>query len=62
MSGPLTHRPASSISSHVTVDLEAGGVVCGNDRVDAVLSRAVGVETSTVTRPGDWRERERVCV
>ena len=60
----MTHRPASSISSHVTVDLEASGVVCGKDRVDAVLSLAVGVEIPAVTRPGAWREREResACV
>lgn len=32
-----THRPASAVSTHVTVDLEAGWVVSGEDRVDTII-------------------------
>lgn len=32
-----THRPASTVSPHVTVDLEASWVVRGKDRVDTVI-------------------------
>lgn len=32
-----THRPAAAVGAHVTVDLEAGWVVCGEDRVNAIL-------------------------
>lgn len=44
----VTHRPASSVRGHVTVDLEARRVVNGKHRVDAVLSLTTGVQITTV--------------
>lgn len=48
---PETHRPATTVSAHVTVDLEASGVVCGEDRVNAVLLLSTQEDVQTVTWP-----------
>ena len=46
-----THCPAASICAHVAVDLEAGGVVCGEDGVNAVLLLSAQEDVQTVTWP-----------
>ena len=46
-----THCPATTVSAHVTVDLEAGGVVCGEDRVNAVLLLSTQEDVQTVAWP-----------
>lgn len=50
----MTHRPTSSLSGHVTVDLEACRVVNRKHRVDAILSLTTGVQITTVTGTGAW--------
>lgn len=52
----MTHRPASSVSGHVTVDLEACRVVNRKHRVDAILSLTTGVQITAVTGTRAWGE------
>lgn len=47
-----THRPSTSISSHVTEDLEACWVMRGEHWVDAILSLPAGVDVTAVSGSG----------
>ncbi len=43
-----THRPSTSISSHVTEDLEACWVMCGEHRVDTILFLPAGIDVTAI--------------
>lgn len=47
-----THRPSASISSHVTEDLEACWVMCGEHRVDTILSLPAGIDVTAIPGSG----------
>lgn len=51
-----THRPSASISSHVTEDLEACWVMCGEHGVDTIFSLPAGVDVTAVPGPGTWQK------
>ncbi len=47
-----THRPSTSISSHVTEDLEACWVMCGEHRVDTILFLPAGIDVTAIPGSG----------
>ncbi len=47
-----THRPSASISSHVTEDLEACWVMCGEHRVDTILFLPAGIDVTAIPGSG----------
>lgn len=51
---PGTHRPAAAVRVHVAVDLEAGGVVRGEDRIHTVLVSSAQEDVQTVPGPRAW--------
>lgn len=55
----VTHRPATSVRAHITVDLKAGGVMSGKNRVDAIFPLTASIYITTVPWTGALNERER---
>lgn len=51
--GPA-HRPAAPVRCHVAVDLEARGVVRGEDGVNPILLLSARVDVKAVPGPGAW--------
>lgn len=47
-----THRPSASICSHVTEDLKACWVMCGEHGVDTILSLPAGIDVTAVPGSG----------
>lgn len=48
------HRPAAPVRRHVAVDLEARGVVRGEDGVNPILLLSARVDVKAVSGPGAW--------
>lgn len=51
--GPA-HRPAAPVRRHVAVDLEARGVVRGEDGINPILLLSARVDVKAVPGPGAW--------
>lgn len=60
----VTHRPATSIRGHITVDLKAGGVMSGKNRVDAIFPLTASIYITTVpwTRALKKTDRKRESI
>lgn len=46
------YRPPSAVRHHVTVDLEAFGIVSGEDGIDAILLLTARIDVKAVPGPG----------
>lgn len=57
-----THRPSAPISSHVTEDLEAFWVMCGEHGVDTILSLPAGIDVTAIPGSGTCQKIQHASI